>query len=196
MVHRRSARLVLAAAAAGLALTACGTPAEPESQPEPSPAAASQHQQHQQHQQHEQHQQGQQQPGGASSQQHHHGGGGVQMWATQTSSLGIVALDGAGRILYRSDADLNNPPTSRCTGECTQRWVPLALPEGQEVESLGVDSELIGTLRRGDGTNQVTLAGWPLYTVAGDNGAHDGTGAHGTDGTWFAVTPTGDKANP
>ncbi|OLT16985.1 hypothetical protein BJF78_13725 [Pseudonocardia sp. CNS-139] len=120
----------------------------------------------------------------------------MQLWATQTASLGIVTLDGAGRILYRSDADANNPPTSRCTGECAQRWVPLAVPEGQEPELLGVDAARVGTVRRDDGTLQLTLAGWPLYTVAGDQGAHDDTGANGADGTWFAVTPTGEKAAP
>jgi hypothetical protein len=36
----------------------------------------------------------------------------------------------------------------------------------------------------------------PLYTVAGDEGAHDGTGANGAEGLWFAITPTGEKAAP
>jgi predicted lipoprotein with Yx(FWY)xxD motif len=118
----------------------------------------------------------------------------VQLWATQTQSLGTIALDGAGRILYRSDADGNNPPVSRCTGECTQRWAPVTIPEGQEPDLLGIKSEHFGTLRREDGTLQVTLAGWPLYTAPGDQGNHDGTGTNGAEGVWFAVTPTGEKA--
>ncbi|MHA6622443.1 COG4315 family predicted lipoprotein [Pseudonocardia sp. DLS-67] len=155
------------------------------------PAAAQEHQPHDQHEggEHEQ-QRGQSAPG------HHHGAGGLQMWATQTASLGIVTLDGSGRILYRSDADGNDPPVSHCTGECAQRWVPVTVPEGQEPELLGIKHERVGTLRREDGALQVTLAGWPLYTVAGDQGAHDGTGANGADGVWFAVTPTGEKAAP
>lgn len=184
MAHRHSPRLVLAAAAAGLAvLTACGAPAEEQ----PVDQAAAQQQAPQQ--QHDM--------GGMGGM--NHGGmtmGGLQLWATMTQSLGTITLDGAGRILYRSDADGNNPPVSNCTGECAQRWVPVTAPEGQEPELLGIKPERVGTLRREDGTLQVTLAGWPLYTVAGDQGNHDGTGANGAEGVWFAVTPTGEKVVP
>jgi predicted lipoprotein with Yx(FWY)xxD motif len=127
---------------------------------------------------------------------HHHGSGGLELWAAQIPTLGVVTLDGAGRILYRSDADGNNPPVSRCTGECAQRWLPVTVPEGQEPVLLGVKPEHVGTSRREDGALQVTLVGWPLYTVAGDQGAHDGAGANGADGLWFAITPTGEKAVP
>jgi predicted lipoprotein with Yx(FWY)xxD motif len=196
MAPRRSARLVLAAAVASLAvLTACGAPAEDQAA---DGAAAQEHQQHGDHGEHGEHAEPQApEPGQAEApQQHHHGSEGLQLWATQTATLGIVTLDGAGRIVYRSDADANNPPASRCTGECTQRWAPVTVPEGQEPELLGLDRERVGTLRREDGSLQVTLAGWPLYTVAGDQGDHDGTGANGADGVWFAVTPTGEKAAP
>jgi predicted lipoprotein with Yx(FWY)xxD motif len=128
--------------------------------------------------------------------QQHHGSGGLQLWAAQTPALGTITLDGAGRIVYRSDADGNNPPVSRCTGECALRWVPLTVSEGQEPDLLGIKTEHFGTFRREDGALQVTLAGWPLYTVAGDQGGHDGSGSHGAEGLWFAVTPTGEKATP
>jgi predicted lipoprotein with Yx(FWY)xxD motif len=130
------------------------------------------------------------------SPQRHHGSGGLQLWATQSRALGTVTLDGAGRIVYRSDADGNNPPVSRCTGECAERWVPLTVADGQEPDLLGIKPEHFGTFRREDGALQVTLAGWPLYTVAGDRGAHDDTGANGAEGLWFAVTPTGEKVTP
>jgi predicted lipoprotein with Yx(FWY)xxD motif len=184
MAHRRSARLVLAAA--GLAvLAACGTPSTPEV--EEAGATAMEHQHHDQ---------GQGQGQGQPPAQHQHGGDGLQLWATQTAALGIITLDGVGHILYRSDADANNPPASNCTGACTQRWTPVTVPDGQEPELLGIKPDQVGTLRRDDGTVQVTLAGWPLYTAAGDQGDHDGTGANGTDGQWFAITPTGEKAAP
>jgi predicted lipoprotein with Yx(FWY)xxD motif len=143
---------------------------------------------------HDQHQGEQQRQ--APSQQHHQGSGGLQLWAIQSAALGTITLDGGGRIVYRSDADGNNPPVSRCTGECAQRWVPVTLPDGQEPDLLGIKPEHVGTLRREDGALQVTLAGWPLYTVAGDRGAHDDTGANGAEGLWFAVTPTGEKVTP
>lgn len=192
MIHRRSRSLVLAAVAAGLVmLSGCGAPAE--EQPE---AAAHENMDHgnMDHGDMDHGNMGQGEP--QAPQQGHHHGGGLQLWATQTPTLGIVALDGAGRILYRSDADGNNPPVSHCTGECAQRWAPVTLPDGQEPDLLGVKPEHFGTIRREDGTQQVTLAGWPLYTVAGDTGSHDDTGANGAEGIWFAVTPTGEKATP
>jgi predicted lipoprotein with Yx(FWY)xxD motif len=196
MAYRRRASLALAAAAAaGLAgLAACGTSAAPDAASDPAAA----HSNHGDHQGSGDHQEGgdHAQHGASPDQQHHHGDGGVQLWATQTASLGIVALDGAGRVLYRSDTDGNNPPVSRCTGECAQRWMPLLLPEGQQPELLGVDAGRVGTVRRDDGSTQVTLAGWPLYTAAGDPGDHSSTGANGAEGTWFAVAPTGEKAAP
>jgi predicted lipoprotein with Yx(FWY)xxD motif len=184
MAHTRSARLVLAAAAGLAVLTACSAPGE--EQPVES-AAAQEHQGHDQRQ-------GEQQ--GQAPQQHHHGSGGLQLWAAMTPELGTVTLDGVGRIVYRSDADSGNPPVSNCTGECTRRWVPVTVPEGQEPDLLGIKPEHFGTFRREDGALQVTLAGWPLYTVAGDPGGHDGTGANGVEGMWFAVTPTGEKVTP
>jgi len=184
MAHRRSPRhLIVAAAVAGLAtFTACSAPAEQH----PADHAAAQEHHHDQ----------QAPPSGQAHAPQHHGGEGLQLWATQTASLGIVTLDGAGRIVYRSDADGNNPPVSNCTGECAQHWVPVTVPEGQEPELLGIKHDRVGTLRREDGALQVTLGGWPLYTMAGDQGDHDGTGANGADGVWFAVTPSGEKAAP
>ena len=132
-----------------------------------------------------------------SAQQRQRAGGPVRLWATQTASLGMIVLDGAGRILYRSDADGSNPPVSNCTGDCARRWHPVPAQEGKQPELLGIAAGVAGTVRREDGTLQVTLAGWPLYTASDDEGDHQGgTGYNGAQGTWFAVTPTGERAAP
>ncbi|MGD9528982.1 hypothetical protein [Pseudonocardia sp.] len=119
----------------------------------------------------------------------------VSLWAVQTGPLGIVATDGGGRLLYRSDADSATPPTSTCTGACTDTWAPLLVGAGQQLDLEGVSRDTIGRLARPDGTTQVTLAGWPVYVRPDDDGNLATTGAHGTGG-WWAVTPTGDKATP
>jgi predicted lipoprotein with Yx(FWY)xxD motif len=57
----------------------------------------------------------------------------------------------------------------------------------------GIDSKLLGTLARPDGTVQLTLAGWPLYRYAKDANPGD-TKGQGVGGTWYASTPAGKKA--
>jgi hypothetical protein len=54
---------------------------------------------------------------------------------------------------------------------------------------------LVGRLPRAEG-DQLTLAGWPLYRHRDDTGGLLDAGQNGADGTWFAVTPTGEKASP
>lgn len=118
----------------------------------------------------------------------------VLLYAVQTRPLGVVATDGGGRLLYRFDGDSTTPPTSHCVDACTATWRPLLLPEGQDPELAGVRPELVGRLSRADGTTQVTLAGWPLYVRPDDDGQLRTAGAHGADGQWWVITPTGEKA--
>ncbi len=118
------------------------------------------------------------------------------LYAVQSAALGVVATDGSGRLMYRSDSDSADPSSSNCTGACTKTWIPVAAAAaGQEPVLLGVDPALVGSIERSDGTVQLTLAGWPLYRHRDDDGTLGSAGRHGADGTWFAVTPTGDKAS-
>lgn len=137
--------------------------------------------------------------GAAEHSQHsgHHGSsdpGKVTLYAVQTGQLGIVTTDGNGRLLYRFDDDSSSPPASHCTGECAQTWLPLVLANGQQPDLLGVDPSAVGTVRRPDGSDQMTLAGWPLYVNKDDDGTLKEPAATATD-KWSAVTPTGDKAH-
>jgi putative copper resistance protein D len=122
--------------------------------------------------------------------------GGLDLWAVQSATLGAVVVDPSYRIVYRSDRDSAQPPTSTCIDpSCTGTWAPL-LTGDQPVVGRGVDQAAIGTLTRPDGTEQVTLGGWPLYVRVGEANALATGGANGTDGVWFAVSPTGTKAAP
>ena len=132
-----------------------------------------------------------------------HGGGGhgghggapgeIELWAVQSSLFKVVVTEGSGRILYRNDRDSTQPPASTCIDTtCTAVWEPLLLGQG-EVIGLGVEQDKIGSVYRPDGSQQVTLAGWPLYTHAGE-GAGQSSTATGADGVWFAIAPTGEKA--
>jgi predicted lipoprotein with Yx(FWY)xxD motif len=122
-----------------------------------------------------------------------HDSGGPELWAVQSGPLGVVATDGEGHLLYRSDADSATPPTSHCTDACNATWKPMLLPSGQQVEALGVDKTKVGQLTRPDGSVQLTLAGWPLYYNATDTPGLTDAGHNGQNG-WSVITPSGTKA--
>jgi predicted lipoprotein with Yx(FWY)xxD motif len=177
-VNRSPQRHVLARPVllvAFLSAAACGAPQQPAPDPAAPPSAA----QHGGH-------------GGHGA----HSGNATELWAVQSGPLGVVVTDGSGHLMYRSDADRADPPTSTCTGACTQTWIPVTVDPDQEPELAGVDGALVGRFQRPDGTTQLTLAGWPLYRQRDDDGTLSSAGQHGADGTWFVVTPKGEKATP
>ncbi|MDX8143192.1 hypothetical protein SK854_13780 [Lentzea sp. BCCO 10_0061] len=111
----------------------------------------------------------------------------------QGASIGDLVADREAYTLYRYEKDVTSPPRSSCNDpECTLVWPPLLAPVGQ-FDLKGVDKALVGTMKRDDGTTQVTLAGRPLYRYVDDEQAGDAKG-NGLDGQWFAVAPSGEKA--
>jgi predicted lipoprotein with Yx(FWY)xxD motif len=112
---------------------------------------------------------------------------------TTNSSLGQIVTTGAGRTVYRYDADSSNPSKSNCTGTCASLWPPVVVTGNGRPAVTGISSSMLGEITRSDGGKQLTLDGWPLYTYAGDTAAGTADG-QGSGGTWWAVTPTGAKA--
>ena len=106
--------------------------------------------------------------------------------------LGPIVVDAQGRTVYRNDRDGTKPPRSNCKGECAAAWPAVGPVDPAQVR--GIDPKLIGTLTRPDGTKQATLAGRPLYRFVNDRNAGDANG-NGAAGDFFAITPTGEKAN-
>jgi predicted lipoprotein with Yx(FWY)xxD motif len=97
-------------------------------------------------------------------------------------------VNSSGRTLYRFDPESDG--MIACTGTCTQTWMPLAASgTGTPTAGSGV-TETLSTIKRPDGTTQVTAAGWPLYTYAGDSAAGDANG-DGAGGKWHIVPATG-----
>ena len=114
------------------------------------------------------------------------------MRTTTNSALGAIVVDGSGRTLYRFGKDSASPPTSNCTGACAQLWPPVLV--GTQISLSGVNRDLLGTIKRADGTVQLTLHGWPLYPLRAGDSAPGQANGEGIGGTWFAVKPTGAKA--
>lgn len=108
------------------------------------------------------------------------------------SQLGPVLFSGNDRALYTFTRDgSGEEPRSRCHGDCAEAWPPF-FAKGPPRGGRGVNSEFIGTIRRGR-RRQVTFAGQPLYFYA-----HDPRGEVLCNdivefgGTWFAVTARGE----
>jgi predicted lipoprotein with Yx(FWY)xxD motif len=110
--------------------------------------------------------------------------------STKTSSLGTFLVDAKGRTLYLWDADTGSMST--CTGACAQAWPPLTTT-GTPKASGAVKASLLGTTKRSDGSREVTYAGHPLYTFAGDTqpGQTTGEGSNGFGAPWWVVSTAG-----
>lgn len=117
---------------------------------------------------------------------------GVYLQANSTAQLGTTVIDGVGFTLYRFDQDSADPPKATCEGTCTQTWEPV--PFAQPVVLEGVAQNMVGSVARSDGSQQVTIGGWPVYRLVGEQTGN--VTGHGRDGTWFAIQPDGKKAKP
>lgn len=109
--------------------------------------------------------------------------------ATAVTPLGTVVTSD-GFTLYRFDQDTAKPPTSTCKGRCASTWPPVLSADGTPPRITGVDESLVGTVKRADGTTQVTLKGWPLYRYSGDKAAME-TAGEGVGGSWHAIGVNG-----
>jgi predicted lipoprotein with Yx(FWY)xxD motif len=104
--------------------------------------------------------------------------------------VGTVVTGPGGATVYRSDDDSNRPPRSNCAGECAGTFPPVTVTAHGRVTVSGVDPALVGAISRADG---ITLAGFPLYTYAGDENEGD-TRGEGVNEVWHAIAPNGKPA--
>jgi predicted lipoprotein with Yx(FWY)xxD motif len=116
----------------------------------------------------------------------------VELNATENDKIGTYVTDGAGRTLYRFDADSNKPPKSTCNGDCQKAWPPLLIKSPGKIFPKGIDPKILGYVERADGHCQVTINGWPVYYFIADAKPGDLNG-QGVNGKWFAVAPDGGK---
>ncbi|MFD9902966.1 hypothetical protein [Streptomyces sp. NPDC059063] len=117
----------------------------------------------------------------------------VQLSASRAGALNPVVVNGSGFTLYRFDKDTARPSKSNCSGACATTWPPVLVDPGSKIFVDGVKASDVGVIRRDDGTRQVTIGGWPVYRFSKDLKPGD-TNGQGVGGTWFGVTPNGQKA--
>ena len=95
----------------------------------------------------------------------------------------MVLTDAAGRTLYSFAPD--SPNKSVCYGSCAAYWPPVT---GAPTAGPGITGK-IGTIKRTDGTTQLTYDGHPLYTYIGDSapGQDKGNNINLNGGLWLVV---------
>jgi predicted lipoprotein with Yx(FWY)xxD motif len=108
------------------------------------------------------------------------------------SRIGRIIVDSKGYTLYLFEKDTTR--RSACTGQCATFWPPL-LTHGAPVARTGVKQSLLGTIRRANGSQQISYAGHPLYRYIGDTrpGLTNGEGSEEFGAGWDALSPAGRK---
>ena len=108
---------------------------------------------------------------------------------TGDSEFGPILFNGEKQAIYIWEPEEST--TAECYGDCAEAWPPV-LTDGAPIASGGVDSGLLGTTERTDGTTQVTYNGHPLYYYArekaGEVKCHN-ISTHG--GLWWVIQPSG-----
>ncbi len=109
---------------------------------------------------------------------------------TNSSKYGRILFDGRGRALYAFTHDPRG--RSLCSGACAKAWPPYVVSARARAAS-GVRQSLLGTIRRANGSKQVTYRNRPLYYYIGDTKAGQVLCQNVTEfgGTWLVVRPNG-----
>jgi predicted lipoprotein with Yx(FWY)xxD motif len=115
---------------------------------------------------------------------------GASAVSTMRTGAGKILVDAKGRTMYAFAADTKGHST--CTGSCLTYWPAVAAGATAPKAGAGVTATL-GVLHRSDGTAQLTVNGWPMYTYVGDSkpGAASGQGKNLSGGLWWVVSPSG-----
>jgi predicted lipoprotein with Yx(FWY)xxD motif len=112
--------------------------------------------------------------------------------ASNATIGGTVLVDSKGMTLYHLAGEQNGKFICTSTA-CVGVWHPVSASTGTPSGAVGS----LGTVKRPDGTTQVTYKGWPLYTFAQDQHAGEAKGQGLKDvGTWTAVTVSAGAKQP
>ena len=95
------------------------------------------------------------------------------------------------QAIYIFQRDSKNK--TNCYGECAAAWPPV-VTRGEPRARGGAEKSLVGTVKRRDGSLQVTYAGHPLYYYAnegpGEVRCHD---VNLNGGLWWVIGPDGKR---
>jgi predicted lipoprotein with Yx(FWY)xxD motif len=104
-------------------------------------------------------------------------------------SIGTIVVGATGLTLYHYADDHGS--VVKCNGACAKQWPPVLIAAGAKpMAGPGITASKLGTVKRPDGTMQMTYAGWALYRFAGDTKSGQING-QGLEKEWYAVAPSG-----
>lgn len=104
----------------------------------------------------------------------------------ESPEIGQYVADGEGYSVY---VNVVEGGAESCVEACAQQWLPVIL-DAEAPTLLGLESELLGSVAKGDGSLQATWAGRPLFRFAGDEEPGSFAG-HGMGDAWYLVSPAG-----
>src|SRR5262245_63896019 len=109
--------------------------------------------------------------------------------SVRSTEYGKALFGPSVKVLYVFGADRGS--TSRCYGVCATAWPPL-LTTGTPTAGPGVQTKLLATTKRKNGTLQVTYNGHPLYYYSADKiGKVMCRHANMHGGLWLVIKPNG-----
>ena len=113
--------------------------------------------------------------------------------ALRHTAVGTILTTGRGFTVYAFEAD--HGTTSACTGACAAAWPPVTASSTRLTVTGGAARSLAGETTRPGGGHQLTYAGHPLYTFAGDAspGVTNGQGSEAFGARWDVLTPAGQE---
>lgn len=113
----------------------------------------------------------------------------------KVNGVGSVLVDARGMALYAARQEAGGHVL--CSGGCLSFWTPAKPVAGKAPNGVGT----LGTVKRPDGSAQLTAGGTPLYTFSQDapgkvagNGISDHFGSRSF--TWHALTVGGAAKQP
>jgi predicted lipoprotein with Yx(FWY)xxD motif len=95
--------------------------------------------------------------------------------------------------VYAFEADEGT--MSDCTGACAAAWPPVTASGDRVTVAGGATGSLVAETSRPGGVHQLTYAGHPLYTFAGDTtpGTTNGQGSEAFGARWDVLTAAGQE---
>jgi predicted lipoprotein with Yx(FWY)xxD motif len=120
------------------------------------------------------------------------GAAGGAVLVLRHTALGTILTTGQGFTVYAFEAD--HGTTSVCAGACAAVWPPVTA-SSTRITVAGAARALAGQTTRPGGVHQLTYAGHPLYTFAGDAspGATNGQGSEAFGARWDVLTAAGQE---
>lgn len=122
-------------------------------------------------------------------------GGGTVVAVKHASKLGTILAVGPKKLtVYMFEGDKG--AVSSCSGACASVWPPVTTGASPTVSGSASSADL-GTIKRSDGTTQITYKGHPLYFFARDKDSGDayGQGVNGFGADWYVLKPSGSKVD-